>query len=297
MKRSGRTPVPLSSASPEIVPEFDGPSLVLGPFMTGMSAIVGIGVAEIYAFFAVFARVGAIVGLLPGFGEQMIPARVRLVAALAFAVVVWPIVLASHSPVGAFASGPGLAPFGLGGLIVTETAVGLAIGVSVRFFVLALQLAGSMAAQATSVSQIFGAGATPDPLPALGNMLTLSGIALALAADLHLKAAMLIVASYEVMPFGVFPVAGDLGEWGLSRAASAFALAFTIASPFVVASLLYNLALGAINRAMPQLMVAFIGAPAITAGALFILFIVAPVALIYWKGRLDEALAAPFGVF
>ncbi|MEM8755542.1 MAG: flagellar biosynthetic protein FliR, partial [Pseudomonadota bacterium] len=158
----------------------------------------------------------------------------------------------------------------------------------------ALQLAGSMAAQATSVAQIFGAGATPDPLPAIGNVLTLAGIALALAAGLHIKAVAAIMTSYEVLPFGVFPVAGDLGQWGLARAASAFALAFSLAAPFVVAALVYNVALGAINRAMPQLMVAFVGAPAITAGAVFLLFAAGPVALQHWAGRLDVALAAPF---
>ena len=38
---------------------------------------------------------------------------------------------------------------------------------------------------------------------------------------------------------------------------------------------------------MPQLMVAFIGAPAITAGGLLILMLAAPVILHFWIGRLD----------
>ncbi len=59
--------------------------------------------------------------------------------------------------------------------------------------------------------------------------------------------------------------------------AQAFALGFSLAAPFVIAGFAYNLALGAINRAMPQLMVAFIGAPAITAGGLLILMLAAPV--------------------
>ena len=48
--------------------------------------------------------------------------------------------------------------------------------------------------------------------------------------------------------------------------AASFALALSLAAPFVIASLLYNVALGVINKAMPQLMVAFVGAPAITCG-------------------------------
>ncbi|MFC3118840.1 flagellar biosynthetic protein FliR [Jhaorihella thermophila] len=38
-------------------------------------------------------------------------------------------------------------------------------------------------------------------------------------------------------------------------------LPFSLSAPFVIASLLYNLTLGAINRAMPQLMVTLVGAP------------------------------------
>ena len=71
--------------------------------------------------------------------------------------------------------------------------------------------------------------------------------------------------------------AADVAAWGTARVAQAFALGFSLAAPFVIAGFAYNLALGAINRAMPQLMVAFIGAPAITAGGLLILMLAAPV--------------------
>ena len=73
-------------------------------------------------------------------------------------------------------------------------------------------------------------------------------------------------------------------------------LGFSLAAPFVIAAFAYNLALGAINKAMPQLMVAFIGAPAITAGGLLILMLAAPVILTYWNGRLDATLLDPLGL-
>ncbi|WP_340108150.1 flagellar biosynthetic protein FliR [Pikeienuella sp. HZG-20] len=253
--------------------------------------------AELFALVAVFIRVGAVATLLPGFGEQVIPARVRLVAALAFTAIVWPAVLPGLDIPAAAPIGESMAPaLSYGRLFLAEAAVGLALGLALRFMVFALQLAGSMAAQATSVAQILGAGATPDPMPAIGNLLVLAGVALALAAGLHIKAAAAMIGSYEVLPFGVFPVAGDLAEWGVARGEAVFGLAFTLASPFIVAALVYNVALGAINRAMPQLMVAFVGAPAITAGALFFLLLAAPVGLLHWSGLLDEVLAAPFAM-
>ena len=77
--------------------------------------------------------------------------------------------------------------------------------------------------------------------------------------------------SYEILPMGLPVPAEDVARWGVARVAQAFALGFSLAAPFVIAGFAYNVALGAINRAMPQLMVAFIGAPAITAGGLLIL--------------------------
>ncbi len=258
--------------------------------------------ADVHTLVAVFTRVGAIVGLLPGFGERAIPTRVRLAAALAFTAIVWPILATglmdaepptgSNRPIG---DGTGVGvPFSLGRLILAEAAVGLMLGVAIRMLLWAMQFAGSIAAQSTSVLQIFGAGATPDPMPAIGNLMTVAAITIALISDLHIKAALVMVGSYEVLPLGVFPVAGDLAEWGVARAAAAFGLAFSLAAPFLILGLVYNIALGAISRAMPQLMVVLIGAPAIVAIAILLLMLAAPVMLTQWRGALDETLANPF---
>ncbi|MEL7116600.1 MAG: flagellar biosynthetic protein FliR [Pseudomonadota bacterium] len=82
----------------------------------------------------------------------------------------------------------------------------------------------------------------------------------------------------------------------MARVSQAFAFAFTLAAPFVIASFIYNLAIGVINKAMPQLMVAFVGAPAITAGGLVLLALSMPTALSVWNESLRSFLAAPFGV-
>ncbi|MEM0944743.1 MAG: flagellar biosynthetic protein FliR [Pseudomonadota bacterium] len=257
----------------------------LPQFLALLGAWADFTEAEIIALAAVFTRVGAVVALLPGFGEQTLPGRVRLGAALAFTAIVWPVVAPTAS-----------ADLTLGEILLAEAAVGLALGIAIRLMIMVLQLAGSIAAQATSVAQIFGAGVTPDPMPAIGNLLTIAGIALAMSLGLHVKAATAMVGSYQVAPLGVFPLAGDAAMWGVARASAAFALAFSLAAPFVVASFAYNLALGAINRAMPQLMVALVFAPAITAGALVLLFLTGPVALLHWAGELDAVLANPFGM-
>ncbi|MFV2034532.1 MAG: flagellar biosynthetic protein FliR [Halocynthiibacter sp.] len=237
--------------------------------------------------FIVFLRVGALMAVLPVFGEQSVPQRVRLALAIGFTLVVAPAVA---SQVFAFlerGSGAEL-------LLVTEVLVGLAIGIALRLFVLALQMAGAIAAQATSLSQILGTSGV-EPSPAIGQLMLISGLAIAVMLGLHVRLAEVVILSYDILPVGGFPDAGVFTEWGVAQVAKAFGLAFTLAAPFLIASLIFNVAMGVINKAMPQLMVSFVGAPAIAGGALAILFLVLPVLLSVWTGELTGFLTVPFG--
>ncbi|WP_284267002.1 flagellar biosynthetic protein FliR [Roseicyclus amphidinii] len=236
---------------------------------------------------AVFLRIGACFLVLPGLGEAMIPLRVKLGAALALTAIVTPAV-APSLPLMTGAMPP-LRFF------LTEAVAGLIIGLALRLTVHALQVAGTIAAQATSLSQIMG-GASPDPQPAMGAILMLGGITLAVIAGLHVHLAEAMMRSYTVLPAGRWPAPHDIGGWGVQRVAASFGLSLSLAAPFLVASLLYNLALGVINKAMPQLMVAFVGAPAITWGGLFLLLLCAPVLLPVWLEAFRDALAAPMAV-
>ena len=124
----------------------------------------------------------------------------------------------------------------------------------------------------------------------------LAGLTLAVMSGLHIHLVETFLQSYSVLPAGVFPLAGDAAAWGVARVAATFSLAFSLAAPFLIASLLYNVALGVINKAMPQLMVAFVGAPAITFGGLFLLLITAPFILPLWFAAFEATLSDPFVV-
>ncbi len=236
----------------------------------------------------VFIRVGALMALVPAFGEQVVPIRLRLGLTLAFTAITAP-AIAPLMPAASFAPGP------LIHLIATETVAGLVLGIALRLMIIALQTAGTIAAQATSLAQFFG-GAGVDPQPAMAQILVMAGLALALMNGLHVKLAALIVHSYALFPPGRFPDAASLGAWGVAHAARAFTLAFTLAMPFVILSLIYYVALGAINKAMPQLMVAFVGAPAITFAGLAVLLLTAPMILPLWHMALEGVLRDPGGM-
>jgi len=235
--------------------------------------------------FVVFLRVGPVMALLPAFGEQSVPVRVKLALGLSFTAIVAP-----AAPSALTVETPGLV-----WLLMAETAIGLTIGIGIRLFILALQTAGSMAAQATSLAQIFG-GAASEPMPAIGHILVISALALSVMLGLHVRVAELLIASYSPFPIGAFPEASALSVWGIARVAQAFSFAFTLAAPFMIISVLYNLTLGVINRAMPQLMVAFVGAPVITAGGLILMLLLTPLILTVWHDALVSFLANPFKV-
>ncbi|UWR26284.1 flagellar biosynthetic protein FliR [Sulfitobacter sp. S223] len=233
--------------------------------------------------FAVFLRVSALVSLLPAFGERTVPARVKLGLAFAFTMAITPAV-----------SPPAMAPQfdSIVWFILTEITAGILLGIGLRLFVLALQTAGSIAAQSTSLAQVLG-GAMAEPVPAMGHILVMGGLALALMGGLHVRVAEMVILSYDMLPMGRLPSGADVSEWGVDQIRRAFSLAFTLAAPFVVLSVLYNVALGVINKAMPQLMVAFVGAPVITAGGLLLLCLAAPILLATWLDALNTFIQNP----
>ena len=247
-----------------------------------LTEFAGLGEAWLWTAALVFLRVGAAMFLMPAFGEQVVPQRVRLVLALSFTAVVLPAVSDSME--------------GVEGTLrpaAVEVLNGLAMGIGMRLFIFALQVAASIIAQVTSLSQLFG-GSTPDPQPAIGNLLTVAALALAVLAGLHVKAASLLILSYRVLPAGRFPAAADMADWGLLQIGQSFTLAFALAAPFVIASVVYNVALGIISKAMPQLSVILVGAPALTAASLVLMLVAVPLMLAVWLGSFDAFLAQPF---
>jgi flagellar biosynthesis protein FliR len=241
----------------------------------------------LWGAFLVFLRIGSMMALIPAFGEQSVPARVKLGLSVMFSLIVMP----------AIAPGIGDPPqesLKLLGSAGAEIVTGLFFGMMLRLFVMALQIAGTIAAQSTSLSQLFGGSAGADPLPAMAHVLVISGLALASLLDMHVHIAAYMLLSYDLVSVGVLPTPATVAEAGLGEITRCFTLGFTLAAPFVVASLLYNVTLGVINRAMPQLMVAFVGAPAITAGGLALLAITAPFLLSIWSDAFFDFMSLPF---
>jgi flagellar biosynthetic protein FliR len=250
-----------------------------------LAELVDWAAGQFWVGFAVFLRVGAMMALLPAFGEQAVPARVKIAVTLAATLVVAPALAPAIGPMPASSAA-------LGGILIAEVTTGLLFGLLLRLSVMALATAGALIAQGLSLAQMFGAGPAAEPVPVFSHLLVGAGLALAAALGLHVQAVGYILGSYTPVPFA----AGLTGEIALAEAvrgiAACFGTALGLAAPFLIATLVYNLAIGAINRAMPQLMVTFIGAPLLTAGGLALLCIAAPAGLMHWAGLFAQTIAA-----
>lgn len=208
------------------------------------------------AYLLVFARVGTLIMLLPGLGEQMISARMRLSLALLVTLVLYPFA----APLLPTATG---ASPGLIALLIGEILIGLVLGLAVRMVLAALQTAGVVISQALGLSYAM----TVDPAfggqqVTLGNFLSLLGVTLILATDLHHLALQAIARSYMLLPPTGAPGMGDAAKLALGAMARGFSLAVQIAAPFIAFAILFNLGLGVLARMMPQLQVFFVAVPA-----------------------------------
>lgn len=258
--------------------------------MEPLLSILPISQHFLWVVVTVFFRLGAMMALMPAFGDQPVPMRMRLLLTLMFTSIVAPAVAQTDIVV----------PddyLSLVSQLGWEMLIGLFFGFFVRFFILMLQIAGSIAAQSTSLSQIFGGSAGADPQPAIGHLLVVAGLALAVLLGLHVQVAIYMIDSYAILPAGS-RMSGDIvSQIGVAEVTRTFGTGFTLAAPFLIASLVYNVVLGFINKAMPQLMVSFVGAPAITAGGLLLLFLSAPFLLGVWINSLHHFLQSPFSAW
>lgn len=254
------------------------------PLLTEAERLAGFGV---FAGLLVLFRVSSAMIVMPGFGQGFVPMRVRLAASVAFTLVVLPAV----APDLPKADGAGAA----GVLVVIEIACGAALGLFLRLMTMALEIAGMMIAQATSLAQMFG-GMETEPMPAISQLLLVAGLALAAFSGLHLRVAEALILSYSAFPAGELPGSAVLTDWGLWGVIRAFTLAFGLAAPVLVLATLYNFALGVINRAMPQLMVMMIGTPALAIGVFVLLAVGTPVLLVVWHREFAAVLSDPFVV-
>ena len=210
-----------------------------------------------YLFLLVFARVGSVLMLMPALGEGTIPARMRLSFALGLTLVLYPIVTPVLPPMPANL-------LAVVTLVIHEVVIGLILGAIARLSVTGTQVAGSIIASTSGLSVATAA----DPVNGgaqgalIGAFLSLLGVALIFATDLHHVAISAIMDSYMIFSARDPLMFGDAARTIVEVVAGAFVIGVQMSAPFIVFGLVFNLGMGILSRLMPQLQVFFIAMPA-----------------------------------
>ncbi|MEM9179106.1 MAG: flagellar biosynthetic protein FliR [Pseudomonadota bacterium] len=229
-------------------------------------------------FILTVARLSFVIALLPGIGEQMIPAQVRVYVLLGLSAAI---------------SGLGITNYvlpesltDLGVVVITELLLSLFLGIGLRVIIWTLNIAGSVIAQGIGLAQPLGVALENESQTATANLLSMAGAALLFSMNFHVEVISSWIGLYETIPIGA-------NSW-ITQAFlfdsiyAAFAFAILLAWPFVAMNLLYNVCLGFINKAMPQMMVAFVGAPFLVGAGLFLLAVSIGAMLMVWQDQISR---------
>lgn len=210
---------------------------------------------QIWAGGLIFARLGAVLLMLPGIGESYVPPRIRLALALLLALVLWPVVAGALPALPATVGG-------MAGWIIREVVTGLMIGTLLRIFTSALSTAGEIVSLQTTLS--FAQTANPlqaQPGSTIAAFLMLLGTTLIFATDTHHLFIAGLVGSYELIAPAKPLLMQDFATMAVKTVGDSFMLGVQLSAPVLVFALIFNLASGLVARVMPQFQVFFAAAP------------------------------------
>lgn len=240
---------------------------------------------QVFAAGLVFARLGAMIMLLPAIGETFVPVRIRLAFSLGLALMLFPIIAPTAPALPTAVSDVAAA-------VIKETAVGLVIGVILRFFMSSLATAGEI----VSLQSTLGFAQTANPMQAtpsttLATFLGLMGLVLILTTNLHHLFIAAIVRSYVIFPFNRGLPLADANALAVQTVAKTFALGVQLAAPVIVFALIFNVATGLVGRVMPQFQIFFVATPLIVLMSLSIFALSLGVIGMVWIDRYRDLLA------
>ncbi len=239
-----------------------------------------------FAFMLVLCRCGAAVMLLPGLGEEEPPAIVRAGLTIGLAVLLV----------------PGLAPvmprapesfLRLAGMVAAELLAGGLLGWLARLLALALPVLGQVISLHTGLSSVL----QQDPMlgaqsAVIGRLFNLLAPVLILSSGLYALPLGALARSYAVFPPGGALPADDLAQVAVHAVSASFSLALSLAAPFILVSLVWQVALGLLARLVPQIQVHFVALPGQVLGGLILLALLGAPMVRVWLGAVHEGFLA-----
>lgn len=225
---------------------------------------------QLSIFFLVLLRALAFMmsGPLMSFGG--IPAVFKIGFSMALAVVTYPLVgLDNQVNVPGDAWGYGLA-------VVSETAFGLLLGVTVTIILNSIRMAG----QFIDIQIGYSMASLVDPVnnmqnTLLGQYLYLLALVFWFLIDGHYSLIMGLAGSYQIVPISAASFNGGVAYTLIKIFSGAFTIALKVSAPILAVLVMSDLALGFLARTAPQINVFITGFPIkIAVGLLTLSFLI-----------------------
>ena len=234
----------------------------------------------------VLCRAGAAITLLPGLGEEVFPASVRVGVAVTLALVLTPLVQPELPAMPKdFAH--------LAVLIAGELAAGAFLGWLARLTYLALPAAAQIISLTTGLTSLLTADQNFGAQTSiLGRIFGVAAPVLVLSTGLYALPLRAVLGSYAVLPPGALPPIGDFTHEAVHAVVAHFGLAVQLAAPFLLVSTIWHAGLGLVARFVPHLQVHFAALPGQVLGGLLLLSLLGTVLFQTWLAALAHRFAS-----
>jgi flagellar biosynthesis protein FliR len=199
------------------------------------------------------ARLGTATMWMPGLSAGRIPARVRLMTVMVFAIVM-------SMGLGGIAIPMPSDPFTLALMVGREVLVGSGIGFAVRLVVLGAEVAGSMAGISMGLSlNVLVDPSTGDQSVSLGSLLAICAMLLFVAFGGHDIVLWTLFEHFQHFPVGETTYLAPDPEKLADAFVSTVRTGMQLASPAMVVTLTLNISLAFVSRAVPSVNIFGVG--------------------------------------
>ena len=217
------------------------------------------------AFILILIRVSVVLYMFPVFGSTMFPNLAKAGLALAFSMVLFPVVQINLQffP-------ENIVEFMM--LMVSEFFIGMVLGLSVRMFFAAVEVAGQMIGfqMGFAVINVFDpqTGSQVSIVDQIGYLVI---VLVFLSLNGHHALINALTESFQIVDIGLFSLKEGLFEQIISISAQMFVLAVKIGAPAIIALLFTSTAFGICAKFAPQMNVLIAAFPIkIVVGLLFL---------------------------
>jgi flagellar biosynthetic protein FliR len=220
--------------------------------------MLSISAAQMDAFLVAWcyplARILAMVGTSPLFGNSNIPRRVRIAIGLVLGFAIVPVL--PQAPAIQPGTWNGVATF------IMQILIGVSMGLTMRLVFTAVDMAGDIIGLQMGLSfAVFFDPSSSGRTAVLSQILTLLASLVFLSLNGHLFLIRVLATSFELVPIGSGSISGSAWLVLMRIGTIVFGSGLLMSLPLVAALLVTNIALAVLTRSAPQLNIFAIGFP------------------------------------